>query len=109
MLFRSKLFGPVGSETRRENDLFDIVGKLSAQDVASLPYFYFDCGTEDSPLIFPYNRQLAQLMFEKKIRHEYRQKPGGHSWGYWDSQVREVLRIAVQILPVLKIGRARGV
>src|SRR5688500_15413362 len=38
-----KLFGPVGSETRRENDLFDIVGKLSAQDVASLPYFYFDC------------------------------------------------------------------
>lgn len=104
-----KLFGPLGSETRKANDLFEIIEQLPAAEIKSLPYFYFDCGTEDSPLIFPYNRQLAQLMFEKKIRHEYRQLPGGHSWGYWDHQVREVLRIAVQIMPVLRIGKARGV
>lgn len=104
-----KLFGPLGSETRKANDLFEIIEKLSAQQIKSLPYFYFDCGTEDSPLIFPYNQQLAQLMFAKKIPHEYRQMPGGHSWGYWDRQVQEVLRITVQSLRVHRIGKARGV
>ena len=33
-------------------------------------------------------------MSEKKIAHEYRELPGDHSWGYWDKQVQEVLRIA---------------
>ena len=89
-----QLFGPVGGETRKANDLFEIVSTLTPQQVSALPFFYFDCGTEDSPLIFPYNRDLAALMFEKKIPHEFRQLPGDHSWGYWDRQVQEVLRIA---------------
>lgn len=104
-----KLFGPVGSETRTANDLFEIVGKLPAERIASLPYFYFDCGTEDSPLIFPYNRELAMLMFEKKIPHEYRELPGDHSWNYWNSQVREILRIAARKMPLMKPEKPRGV
>jgi putative tributyrin esterase len=91
-----KLFGPVGSDTRRTNDLFEIIKNFSAARISLLPYFYFDCGTEDSPLIFPSNRELAALMFEKKIPHEYRELPGDHSWGYWDSQVQEILRVAAQ-------------
>lgn len=91
-----KLFGPVGSETRVANDLFEILGKLTPARIDALPYFYFDCGTEDSPLIFPSNRELAGLMFEKKIPHEFRQMPGDHSWGYWDRQVQEVLKLAAQ-------------
>lgn len=91
-----KLFGPVGSDTRRTNDVFEIIKNLSPGRTASLPYFYFDCGTEDSPLIFPSNRELATLMFEKKIPHEYRELPGDHSWGYWDNQVQEILRVAAQ-------------
>ena len=89
-----QLFGPADSETRKANDLFQIINQLSPARVAALPFFYFDCGTEDSPLIFPYNRELAVLMSEKKIAHEYRELPGDHSWGYWDKQVQEVLRIA---------------
>jgi putative tributyrin esterase len=89
-----KLFGPLGSETRRSNDVFEIINGLSASQRESLPYFYFDCGTEDSPRIFPFNRELAALMVEKKIPHEYRELPGDHSWGYWDRQVKEVLKIA---------------
>jgi putative tributyrin esterase len=104
-----KLFGPLGSETRKANDLFEIIEKLPAGRVQSLPYFYFDCGTEDSPLIFPYNRQLAELMFEKKIPHEYRELPGDHSWAYWDRQVQEILRITGQKLPTVKLTKARGV
>lgn len=89
-----KLFGPVGSETRKANDLFEIINSLTAARINSLPYFYFDCGTEDSERIFPFNRELAALMVAKKIPHEYRELPGDHSWGYWDQQVREVLKIA---------------
>ena len=87
-------FGPIGSEIRRANDLFEILEKLTPARVSSLPYFYFDCGTEDLPLIFPSNRELAALMFEKKIPHEFRQLPGDHSWAYWDRQVQEILKIA---------------
>lgn len=98
-----KLFGPVGSDTRKANDLFEIISKLSVARVSSLPYFYFDCGTEDSPLIFSYQRELSALMFERKIPHEYRELPGDHSWGYWDSQVQEILRIAARKMPQVKL------
>jgi S-formylglutathione hydrolase FrmB len=104
-----KLFGPVGSETRKANDLFELAGNVRANRVASLPYFYFDCGTEDSPLIFPYNRQLAHMMVDRKIPHEYRELPGDHSWSYWDRQIQEILRIAGQKLPAVKLSKPRGV
>jgi S-formylglutathione hydrolase FrmB len=89
-----KTFGPVGSETRKANDIFEIARGLSAARVASLPYFYFDCGTEDAGQHFNPNRELSQIFIEKKIAHEYRELPGSHSWAYWDQQVREVLKIA---------------
>jgi putative tributyrin esterase len=89
-----KIFGPIGSETRKVNDVFEIARGLSTARVASLPYFYFDCGTEDAAQHFNANRELSQLFLEKKIPHEYRELPGNHSWAYWDQQVQEVLKIA---------------
>jgi S-formylglutathione hydrolase FrmB len=105
-----KLFGAAGSETRAANDLFDIIGKLTPARISSLPYFYFDCGTEDVPLIFAYNRELSALMLEKKIPHEFRQLPGDHSWAYWDRQVQEILKIAAQKmrLPPVKTRTSRA-
>ena len=93
-----RIFGPTGSETRRANDVFEIARGLSAARVASLPYFYFDCGTEDAAQHFKPNRELSEIFLEKKIAHEYRELPGTHSWAYWDQQVREVLRIAAEKL-----------
>jgi hypothetical protein len=40
-------------------------------------------------------------MLEKKIPHEYRELPGDHSWGYWDKQVQEVLKIAAEKMRIL--------
>lgn len=92
-----KLYGPMGAETRKANDLFDIVENMPANRVASLPYFYFDCGTEDPlPLVFSSNRDLAKVMFDKKIPHEFRELPGDHSWAYWDQQIPHILEIASQ-------------
>jgi S-formylglutathione hydrolase FrmB len=89
-----KTFGPPDSETRKANDVFEIARGLSAARVASLPYFYFDCGTEDSGQHGNPNRELSQIFLEKKVPHEYRELPGGHNWAYWDQQVQEVLKIA---------------
>lgn len=104
-----KLFGPVGSETRQKNDLFELVQLITPGQVTSLPYFYFDCGTEDAPVIFNSNHELDERMLQKKIPHEYRELPGNHSWGYWDSQVQEVLKIAAQKirLPVASVRSAK--
>ena len=93
-----KTFGPVGSETRKANDVFEIVRGLSTARVASLPYFYFDCGTEDAAQHFNPNRELSELFLEKKIPHEYRELPGNHSWQYWDQQIPVVLKIASEKL-----------
>ena len=103
-----KLFGPVGGETRVANDLFEIIGKLAPSRVNSLPYFYFDCGTEDGAFIFSFNRELSGLMLEKKIPHEFRQLPGDHSWAYWDRQVQEILEIAAQKMRMPPVKTSKG-
>lgn len=91
-----RVFGADGSGTRKANDIFELVRTMSGPRLAALPYFYFDCGTDDP--VFPSNPQFAALLREKKIPHEYRQLPGNHSWQYWDQQVKEVLRIAAEKL-----------
>ena len=98
-------FGPSGSEARKANDLFELIEKLSPSQISALPYFYFDCGTEDSLRNFSANRQLSALMYDKKIRHEYREMPGDHSWGYWDKQIQEVLEIASQKMRSRRVKR----
>ena len=91
-----KIFGPADSPTRTANDIYKLVREVSARKIAPLPYFYFDCGTED--FLFSSNRELANLLVELKITHEYRQLPGTHNWEYWDAQVQEVLKIAARKL-----------
>lgn len=85
------VFGPSNSRVRELNDLHRIARNLTAADISSLPYLYFDCGLEDGFLAT--NRELADILVSKKIPHQYRQLPGGHDWGYWDRQVRELLRV----------------
>jgi len=90
------IFGDDDSATRRTNDLHKLYGELTPEHVAALPYVYLDCGTEDRLLAT--NRSFVDILVARKIPHEYRQLPGGHSWPYWDAQVQEVLRIAAQKL-----------
>jgi S-formylglutathione hydrolase FrmB len=90
------VFGPAASDVRKASDIFRIVETLSPSRISALPYFYLDCGTED--FFIETNHRFAELLREKKISHEYRELPGAHSWQYWDQQVKEVLRIAVEKL-----------
>jgi len=88
------VYGSASSPTRAANDLGRLYRDLPAASIASLPYIYLDCGTEDQ--LLPINRNFADILMTRKIPHEYRQLPGNHSWTYWDAQVQEVLRIAAK-------------
>ena len=91
-----KTFGPPDSSTRATNDVFKLAREVSAKKIAPLPFFYFDCGTED--FLFNDNRELVNLFVELKIPHEYCQLPGIHAWTYWDAQLQEILRLAAKEL-----------
>lgn len=92
-----EVFGPAGSETRKANDIFRIVRELSPDRLKLIPYLYVSCGTED--FLFQSNRDFAAVLVDKKISHEYRQLPGGHTWKFWDEQVREFLGVVNRRLP----------
>ncbi len=83
------VFGPANSETRRTNDIFSIVRELTPERLKLLPFIYQSCGTED--FLIQNNRDFVALLVEKKVPHEYRQHPGGHTWPFWDTHVREFL------------------
>jgi putative tributyrin esterase len=85
-------FGAPDSPTRPANDLHKLFRDFPAERLASLPFIYLDCGTEDG--LFATNRELANILLERKIPHEFRQLPGAHNWQYWGAQVREVLKLA---------------
>ena len=94
----TSIFGPPNSAVRTANDLNDLLKSMPAERIATLPYIYLDCGTED-PLL-PSSKVLADILLMRKIPHEFRQLPGTHNWVYWDQQVVEVLRIAGEKMTV---------
>jgi S-formylglutathione hydrolase FrmB len=86
------VFGPAESETRKANDIYRIARDWPAERIGELPFIYLDCGTED--FLIGNSLDFAKVLREKKIPHEFRELPGKHDWAFWDSQVREFLRIA---------------
>ncbi len=82
------IFGPAGSKTRLENDVYLLVTKA---DPARMPFFYVDCGTEDG--LLESNRDFVALLNKQKVAYEYRERPGAHTWAYWDHQLPEMLGV----------------
>ena len=91
-----KIFGLENSETRKANDIFAIIRDSNAEKIKAMPYIYQSCGTED--FLIQNNRDFLALLNEKKVPHEYRELPGGHTWAFWDDQVREFLAIADRMI-----------
>jgi putative tributyrin esterase len=105
----ARVYGPADqpdNETRRANDIYRIVRELPPEKIKALPFLYLDCGTED--FLIAYNRDFSALLIEKKVPHEFRELPGGHTWPYWDGQVREILRLAAQRLAPAREAKAAG-
>ncbi len=99
----AETFGPDNHEARPLNDPFELAKKLGAVR----PMIYFDCGNSDR--LLESNRKFAELLASLKIPYEYREPPGGHTWGYWDSQIQEYLRLLARqwrLEPVRPSGAA---
>lgn len=86
------IFGGADSDARKANDIFRMIRELTPEKLNALPYIYQSCGTED--FLIQNNREYLALLNEKKVPHEYREHPGGHTWPFWDEQVREFLAVA---------------
>ncbi len=81
---------------RAETDLFQIIEDHSVEQLTKLPFFYFDCGTDDSFL--PVNIRLAKAFRQRGIAHEFNCFPGGHDWDYWNTQIKNILQTAEKFL-----------
>ena len=46
----------------------------------------FDCGVND--FFIEVNRNLHQKLLDKKVEHDYTERPGEHNWAYWNNSIK---------------------
>jgi putative tributyrin esterase len=76
----SAIFGPSGSQTRRDNDPFVLARTANP---AATPYFFLTCGEQEGLLAS--NREFAALLAQHHYPHEFHTVPGGHDWNQWNA------------------------
>lgn len=86
------VYGNMESQTRIDNNIYKLASEASPENIASLPFIYLDCGTED--FLIQDNRNFGDILFKKKIPHEIRFLPGEHNWKFWDHSIEEFLQLS---------------
>ena len=79
------LFGPIlGDEvlSPAAYKRYAVMDKIDAIKENKLP-LYIDCGVDD--FLIENNRELHRRLVYNKIPHEYTERPGAHTWEYWDN------------------------
>jgi len=64
------------------NVVIDLVDQLQNNDLKII----FDCGVDD--FFIDVNRNLHKKLLDKKIDHDYIERPGAHNWEYWNNSVK---------------------
>ncbi|MDQ3535078.1 MAG: esterase family protein [Bacteroidota bacterium] len=95
----ARILGPLGAtpDLYAENSLVNMVDKMKANDVKMI----IDCGVDDF-LIEP-NRELHRRLVYSKVPHDYTEKPGAHTWDYWENS------LPYHVLFFYKILKSNGV
>ena len=65
-----------------KNVVINLVDSLQNGDLKII----FDCGVND--FFINVNRALHQKLLDKKIDHDYVERPGEHNWVYWNNSVQ---------------------
>jgi len=81
------IFGPWGSQSRRNGDPFLLVRYA---DPATTPYLFLSCGEQEG--LLPANRNFAALLGSRHFRYEFHVVPGGHDWNQWDKRLPGVFQ-----------------
>jgi putative tributyrin esterase len=98
-----KLMQPVFGDQSSNPDLYaqnaviGMVDKIKANKLALI----IDCGVDDF-LIEP-NRELHRRLVYSKVSHDYTERPGAHTWEYWENA------LPYQVLFFSKILKNNGV
>jgi putative tributyrin esterase len=65
---------------------------------------YIDCGVDD--FFIDSNRELHRRLLDLRIAHDYSERPGGHSWEYWNNAIRyQMLFFAEKFKSKLSAGK----
>lgn len=84
-------FGSEKSPHWTRNDLAALLD--STTNVASLPYLYIVVGKDDAfERIVESNRRFVERLQQRGVLYEYHETPGGHTWQYWDKELRPFLQ-----------------
>ena len=91
-----RIFGdsPVGGV----NDVFALAERLPAD---RHPALRIDCGTED--YLLAHNRRFHGHLEKLGVAHEYAEFPGGHTWEYWDSHIKDTITFFAGILGLKRV------
>jgi len=91
-----QIFGPGGSDTRVQNDLFRLISRRV--DPRDAPFFYITCGEQEA-LLLP-NREFVDDLRGRGFRFEFHEAEGGHNWQQWNAQLPGVfLALQSEIRP----------
>ncbi len=95
----AKLLGPAapGNAPYPGYTMVTLAERLNAN---GLPLI-FDIGVDD--FLIEGNRDLHRQLLENKTPHDYTERPGGHTWDYWQNS------LPYQLLFFSKILKANGV
>ncbi|MFC5860801.1 alpha/beta hydrolase [Acidicapsa dinghuensis] len=77
-----EILGPMGSEQRRERDVFALVDSVRPEATG---FVYLGAG-EREPLLDPVRRFAGRLR-RRGFAFVFQVKPGGHDWGEWNRQI----------------------
>lgn len=98
-----KLMEPIFGDQNNNPDLYaqnaviGMVDKIKANKLALI----IDCGVDDF-LIEP-NREFHRRLVYEKIPHEYTERPGAHTWEYWENA------LPYQVLFFSKVFKSNGI
>lgn len=82
-------FGAADSETRKDNDVFTMMGK---GDPKSLPYFFVMTGSDD-PIALEDSRDFLKLAQLMRVPYEYHELPARHEWPFWQRSLEAFLHV----------------
>lgn len=94
---------PVFGDQSTNQDLYDknavigMVDKIKTNKQALI----IDCGVDD--FLIESNRELHRRLVYNKVSHDYIERPGAHTWEYWDNA------LPYQVLFFSKVLKNNGV
>jgi putative tributyrin esterase len=89
----SNVFGPPDNPARAQEDPFELVEKVPADQ---LPQLYISVGSGD--FLLQENRDFVKLLSDLKMPYQYREFPGKHEWPVWDREIQVVLSLQAAVI-----------